>query len=349
MKTLLPALLWLLSFVSLPGQIAAPKPSAEPPSFFQSLQRDSILHLYLHTELKALLRKRETYQPALLHFRDSSGQIQELEVEVRPRGKMRRDICFLPPLKLRLAKSDLRARGLNPDFKTIKLVVSCRTAPSYQRLVLLEYLVYRMYNLVTDFSFRVQLVRIHLQDRGGDEKSFEVYGFLIEPAKELAHRLGGKELKPRVMSPRGLDTLSFDRLCLFQFMIGNTDWAVYNRHNLVVVRSPLRPLAIPVPYDFDYAGIIDAPYAAPHEKLPIKHVSQRYFLGLCRPESHWKPLFEEFRARQDDFREVIRRFPYLDDSAKKGPLRYLDDFFKLLGNDRRCRREIVEHCDTFIK
>lgn len=270
-------------------------------------------------------------------------------MEVRPRGKMRRDICFLPPLKLRLSKSDLRARRLNPAFKTIKLVVACRTPSNYQRLVLLEYLVYRMYNLVTDFSFRVQLVRLHLQDLGGEEKAFEVYGFLIEPEKELAHRLGGKELKPPVMSPRGLDTLAFDRMCLFQFMIGNTDWAVYNRHNLVVVRSPLRRLAIPVPYDFDYAGIIDAPYAAPHEKLPIEHVSQRYFLGLCRPESHWEPIFEEFRAREEAFKEVIRSFPYLSDSAKKGPLRYLDDFFKILRNERRCRNEIVEHCDNFIK
>ena len=104
--------------------------------------------------------------------------------------------------------------------------------------------------------------------------------FFIESEQEMASRLGGRPVKPRIISPKGMDSTAYDRMCLFQFMIGNTDFGAYTRHNVKVVGFKGRP-PIPVPYDFDYSGLVAADYAIPSTDLPIQNVEERYFLGFA--------------------------------------------------------------------
>ena len=68
----------------------------------------------------------------------------------------------------------------------------CQGGKSGDRLVLREYLVYRLYNILTDKSYQVQLIQATFEDSLKADKTFQTYGFLIEPTKEnWCKKLGG--------------------------------------------------------------------------------------------------------------------------------------------------------------
>jgi hypothetical protein len=73
-------------------------------------------------------------------------------------------------------------------------------------------------------------------------------------------------------------------VALFEFMIGNTDWFIQNRHNLEFVVVPGHNLLVPIPYDFDYSGLVNAPYAVHHTSLELPSVEIRYYQGWCYSE-----------------------------------------------------------------
>jgi hypothetical protein len=56
---------------------------------------------------------------------------------------------------------------------------------------------------------------------------------------------------------------------MFQYMIGNTDWYVNTRHNIDIYQKKDGAL-IPVAFDFDFAGVINMPYAMPSREIPIR-------------------------------------------------------------------------------
>ena len=65
-------------------------------------------------------------------------------------------------------------------------------------------------------------------------------------------------------------------------MIGNTDWNLDKSHNIELIRPASGGAPIPVPYDFDWSGLIAPPYARPNQMLGIGSVKQRLFRGFCR-------------------------------------------------------------------
>ena len=64
---------------------------------------------------------------------------------------------------------------------------------------------------------------------------------------------------------------------VFMYMVGNTDWSLPYLHNIRVFQNFTSYIA--VPYDFDWSGIVDAPYAVPDYRLNIKSVRDRIWRG----------------------------------------------------------------------
>ena len=62
------------------------------------------------------------------------------------------------------------------------------------------------------------------------------------------------------------------RVALFEYMIGNLDWSVPVRHNikLIVPKEDSNAIAFPVPYDFDYSGLVKTDYAIPPPELELR-------------------------------------------------------------------------------
>ena len=96
------------------------------------------------------------------------------------------------------------------------------------------------------------------ETKGSKIKTHDLKGIFIEDDKKIAKRFGGKILD-RSISPYSQDPLGSVRNAFFQFMIGNNDFSTYAPHNekLMEVDGKI----VPIPYDFDLSGLVNASYA----------------------------------------------------------------------------------------
>ncbi len=232
------------------------------------------------------------------------------------------------------------------EFDKMKVVVECKASGIYQQYLMREYAVYKIYNILTDYSLRVRLMRVLYIDTNGKYKPDTRYAFLIEDIAELSKRTGSSEVTLKNLAPSSLDTDPIDIMVVFQYLIGNTDFSVPGMHNMKLVKSndPLKPLAIPVAYDFDYCGLVYASYAVPAEQLSIESVRERLFWGHCRTEAEFQKTFELFRKKKDEIYALYENTELLEPSYVKSTMRYLDDFYFNINTPRMVKREFLNQC-----
>lgn len=288
-------------------------------------------------------------RPATLHVAGPDGAPVELAVEVRTRGnfRLRPSTCDFPNLRLDFPASSSAQPTVFTGQGALKLVGHCRGSGEYDQNVLEEYLVYRLYNLLTEESFRVRLARVTYRDVRAGEEPLTRHAFLIENVDRLAARLGGLHIEVQGVQPHDLDGLSSARVELFQYMIGNTDFSVVNFHNVELIRLPDGTYH-PVPYDFDFSGLVDAPYATPSAVLGTRSVRERVYRGFCRPGVDASALFEAFRAIRESATRLFREQPELEPKRAESAIRYLDEFYRTI-ESRRAREALIERrCRTRI-
>jgi len=256
-------------------------------SIFKELRKEGTLALSIDTDFKKLVKKKynENYQGATLTFEDAMGKPAVYKAKIRTRGNIRKKVCHFPPLKLKFKKEWLAANGMDSVFNDLKLVVGCKKGNFYHELVLKEYLAYQLYATLTDFHFRTQLVDITIHDMSEDRKPHQTKAFLIENQDEMAFRFNGRCTKPKVMRSKTISEDQLALLTLFQYMIGNTDWAFPNSHNVRFIVTRNHPKVIPIAYDFDYAGLVNAPYAVHRESIGIEDIQARYFSKAISKEN----------------------------------------------------------------
>jgi len=324
--------------------------NADESTLFSSMQQVDALPLKVEADVESLLLRKSSVgkYPAKLSY-PKNHKMVEWEVELSPRGNMRNKYCDLPPLKLEFSKEDLINVGFNPAFDDFKLVHTCKDDEEHRALVMREYLAYKLYNELTDFSFQVQLLDFSLEDSKGKLYKVASKGFLIEKDDELAQRLNGRVLKPTNVSRDALQADVFDMMSLFQFMIGNTDWFVYNLHNIKVLKVEGQLFPIPIPYDFDYAGLVNADYAIPEKRLPVTDIKDRYYLGACRTHEELQPVFQKFKEKKEKMLIICTEFSPLPKPVREEITDYINTFFKILEDEKSCKKMIVQHCNKQIK
>jgi hypothetical protein len=250
-------------------------------------------------------------------------------VRIKARGIFRRDNCTVPPFWLNIRFSEIEAESLRGITK-LKMVIRCKSARQYEDYVLREYLVYKIYNLISPISYRVRLIRLRIINTAKDNEETVDWAFLIEPDELMERRLSGKMIKSDMLSMRTVNRELMDRVAMFQYMIGNGDYSVTGRHNLKIIalESPDDPQGfIPIPYDFDYTGLVNAHYAVPGENLGITSVRERYFLGPCREREIQENTVSEFSSYQEGIIELIRNFEYLEEDEKDDMIEYISSYF----------------------
>jgi len=261
------------------------------------------------------------------------------EIALETRGQFRRSVCYIPPLKL-IFNSNRKA-ALSP-LKSLKMVSQCNTTDSYEKYLLKEYLVYKMYNLISEKSFRVRLMNIQWVDSAGKRKSFNQVAFLIEDVKDMAKRNRCVEFKSNGLNAALTDRPQMTIVNIFEYMIGNTDWSVPNRHNIALMRlkdSSVAPYA--VPYDFDFSGMVSASYAKPGEGLDIENVRQRYYLGFSRTMDEINLAIAEFKKQKNIIYNLVTNFNSLSAGSKKEMLAYLDGFYNVISKPTRIETEFI--------
>ena len=307
------------------------------------------LQLTLKTNLNVLLKdrgdERDEHQATVSYqIADGSTVEQKLKVEVRGNFRRNKKHCAFPPLRLNFPKKDVQGTLFDGQDK-LKLVTHCqKNAYAYEQQVLLEYLSYKIYNLLTPLSFQVRLVEVTYTDNSGEEKPETYHGFLIEDDDAMASRNGGVKLDKTGYHQEATDNDHVTMLSLFQYMIGNTDWSVPALHNIELIYIDGRPYPFAVPYDFDFSGLVNAPYASPSPVLPIKEVTDRLYRGYCRPEEALQPHISLFLERKDQMYALFQDMPALQKKFRRRAISYLDSFFQVLESDKYAEREFVKSC-----
>jgi len=265
-------------------------------------------------------------------------------IKLRARGEIRRAICDLPPMNLNFKLKDT-VGGEFIGINKLKLVPYCKIG--YEDYILREYLIYKLYNLLTNNSLKVRLLRINFINTAKKSKPIRQYGFAIEPIKLFEKRTHSIEVKSVNLSQLDVKPEAMDRFAIFSYMIGNTDWAVPNHHNALVFAQPQSDnpsLGLVVPYDFDYSGLVNTDYAVPNENLPIKSVRERLYMGMCRSEAVFNENVKEFAEKKDEFYKLINDFPYLSTRSKKDMINYLNSFYNLYDKHNSIVFEFLNQC-----
>ncbi len=311
------------------------------------LQTDKIIKISLKFDMKKFVRSKhkEEYQKAELTIYNPDSNIVEKEIRVRARGITRKSICYFPPIKLNFKETEFDNEYLN-DINSLKLVTHCKNSALFEQYLLKEFLVYRMYNLLTDSSFRVKLVQIDYIDSEDKMKPLTKYGFIIESHNHLAERLQGIRIDRAGVNTWDTDSYHTSLTAVFQYMIGNTDWAIPVPHNFKLVK-PSVPLSgiLAIPYDFDYSGMVNTTYAIPDENLGIETVRTRVYRGYCLPsDDHYHRFFKVFLKNKQAMFSLVEDFKLLDKKSRPEMLEYLEEFYEIIEDPRRANREIIEVC-----
>jgi hypothetical protein len=313
------------------------------PSESTLFNSDEVLHIRLSGNIRELINDRSDkmqYHKLTLSYRTNDGSLTYLPVKVKTRGHFRRTeaSCTYPPLLFNFSKNK-KAEGLFLNQDKLKLVTAC-TGDQY---VLRECLVYQLYNLITQKSFKARLVKIAFDDTVRNTQSVELFSIFLEEENQMARRNHAQILDDKPLKPEQTRTEDFLIMAVFQYMIGNTDWSVQYFQNIKLITAD-RNLPSPVPYDFDHAGIVSAPYARPEEALHLNSVRDRRFRGYCMPVSSFKNTFAIFNQHKKDIYRVYTECPYLDESYVKTTIQYLDDFYNTINDPESSAAEFGYPC-----
>ncbi|MEN8201095.1 MAG: hypothetical protein ABFS28_00770 [Bacteroidota bacterium] len=288
------------------------------------------MEITLTLDLKTYQREKFEGEYIPVHFLYEFGDSVRIEksMRIKARGKFRREYCTFAPFWLNIRKANVTNEHLQ-DVKKMKVVTQCKGGKAYSEYVLKEYLAYKIYNMLSPVSFRVRLIHMTYIDTGRKNKVTENWAFLIEPEEMLAERNGGIAIKKDELSMHFMRTEQMDVAALFLYMIGNSDYSIVGRHNMKILGLPDYGSKgyTPVPYDFDYSGIVNSHYAVPGENLGISSVRQRYYLGPCREDQEFQKAIDHIQSHRDEILELVEDFPYLAPKHKKEMIRYLEAYF----------------------
>jgi hypothetical protein len=332
----------LVMLVSAPAAAAGPKPLFEA---------SDTIHISIRGPIKTLVQTRSS-TPVAATLATAAGETLPIALSVRGITRRKSEICDFPPLRVEFSRPP-PPTSLFAGQHRLKLSTHCNNSASYQQYLLLEYAAYRMYNVVTPLSFRVRLATVdYVQDDG--RPVISRVGFFIEDADDIAKRNGLRELRaPSLIPLSTLSPVDSARYAIFEHMISNHDWSMRANvkgedccHNSKLVgRAGLGSgEAIPIPYDFDFSGLVSPPYAGPPPEYGLESVSERYFRGYCAHAGHFGAVAAQFRAARPQILAALASTPQLDEKNVRRASAFIDQFFAKIATDKDVAANLVRRC-----
>jgi hypothetical protein len=346
---------WLMAGFAALGATLLATPAAAQRAPHPLFADQAIIRLTLRAPFRDIIRTAEgseTPRDATLVLEGSRAETHAIRLSPRGISRRRQETCVFPPLRI-----EFRERPAAGSFFTgqrrLKLVTHCRPAQTFNNFTLLEYAAYRMLNAITPLSLRVRLARIDYVEEGSDRPLITRLGFLIEDTDDAARRNGLTEieLRERVQVAR-LDPAAAGRTAVFQYMLGNLDWAMNAGpagdtccHNSKLFgQAQAASGFIPVPYDFDYSGLVNAPYAVPPAQVPVRSVRTRRYRGFCSHNAHAHVAAAEFLRARGAIMAALAEVPELEASARRGAEAYLERFFADIATPQAVEQNLLRTC-----
>ncbi|MEE4294244.1 MAG: hypothetical protein V2I79_09790 [Xanthomonadales bacterium] len=323
-----------------------------PPGLFGE---ETNLELTVSAPWEQLLddRHNEDPYPARVSYSGPGGDSFSFDATVARRGVSRQRVCEFPPIELQVDPEDAKGSVFQGQ-ETLRMVTHCRRPDRYDQYYLLEMMAYRMFNRITDYSFRVRPLTVHYVDSDSGSSYDTRFAFVAEDDNTLSGRTSLELLSIARVPLSRLNPDAAADLALFQYMIGNVDWSPLLGsggenccHNVALLGpSPLGDEARvwPLPYDFDSSGLVDAPYATPPESLGARTVTERIYRGYCAHNDYLDVARQKSLSNRDRILGVLDSDPRLDEHSREKARNYLEKYFDILGDDEEFERRITSRC-----
>jgi hypothetical protein len=298
------------------------------------------------------VRSRDEDSPGTLTYHDSEAGDVTVELGIRTRGRYRHqsDICPWAPLRLNFKKSSVKGT-LFAGSNKLKLVTHCRNnASRYTQGVFSEYLAYRIFNQITDNSFRVRLMRVTYVDTDKGNRERTEFGFLIEHRNQVAKRIGLPVNSVESIEVSRLDGAQLNLASVFQYLIANTDFSPIRAatgesccHNNVLFGDQAGQVQT-VPYDFDMSGIVDARYATPNPKFQLRSVQERLYRGRCVNNKYLDASRQAFIDQKQAIYDFVENNEYFNNGTRKQTVRFINKFYAIIENPKKFEARLAKEC-----
>jgi len=315
--------------------------------------RDPVV-MWLQADFKTVFKDRDTTTgkekryPATLRFLSEKGDTTNLDVQLATRGSFRlqreRGGCDFPPLKVYFDKEKTKGTLFGGEG-SLKLATHCKNGDRYTQNTLVEYAIYGMYNQLTPVSLKPRLATVTWIDPKDPKFTVTRPAFWLEDVDELAKELRGKVIMQKGGQSDEMEPRQMAITDIFQYMIANTDMSLSALHNYRIIQTDSSLQYYPMAYDFDFSGLVDAPYARPDYRLPIKRTTDRLFRGnSCHPPALMNDVVGLFKARKDSIYETLKGIGGLTPDRYKEASTFLDEFYKELNDPNTVKKVFTEPC-----
>jgi hypothetical protein len=336
---------------------------------------ETILHFklqYFNKQVKKDTDKKNSIQADLIYGQENNWDT--ISVHLNARGNFRKATCYFPPLKMTIKKS-FSKNTIFDGHKKLKLVLPCLLQTRNNDDVLKEYLAYKIYELIATEHFKTRLATVEYVDTRnvkteihplavflpkkirntsiyeGEQalaskkpKTYLLKAIIIEDEKIVAKRNGANVLK-RFVHPLNQAEIPSITNAFFQFMIGNTDFSTAYQHNQKLIFKEGK--TIPLPYDFDMSGLVNASYAVvsnvQNTTLDITIVKERAYRGFERDIKRFQDVRELFLSKQSEILHLFDDYKIHFDETRSfmEAKAYILSFFAILKNDAKFESQIV--------
>lgn len=304
------------------------------------------IELVLNGDIKTILNDRgddsENHRGSLSYLQ---GEVDfKIPIKIKTRGHFRKmsSNCKYPPLYLNFKESSTPKESIFSKQDKLKLVMPCQG----EDYVINEYLVYKLYNLISPKGFKARLVKVTLNDTVKNKSTDPFLGFIIEEEEQMALRNHSIIRELQGLSPESTDKEDFLTMAIFQYMIGNTDWSVQFQQNIKLIAVDSSSLPTAVPYDFDHAGIVRAPYAHPAPELKMSSTLHRRYRGYCIPDiTQYQDAFDFFNGLKEKFYSIYNDNEMLSSSYKKQTIKFLDEFYETINDTNKAQKAFLYPCN----
>ena len=207
-------------------------------------------------------------------------------------------------------------------------------------------MIYRTFNLMTEKSFKVRLLKIDYVDTKEKVKTVTFYGFVIEDQYMMAKRLDGMIIKKEGIRDQSTNKEHIIMLSIFHFMIGNTDWQVPRLQNLKLLKlnEIIETTPYVIPYDFDHTGMVNASYSIPSPILGIESLRERLYWGKCYSEAELQAAIDKFINKKEAIYNLYENFGLFNKSSLREATDYLDSFYKIIEDEKKWKYYFINKC-----
>ncbi len=350
-----PAVLALVPFL-VTVSVATAQTNGSTGTLFTSYD---VLELQLVTDLNKLINDDNAKRDGDLSYAGPGGDSVTLKLKVLT---ARRDvdvsvgmrapktvylqqsgkICDFPPFQLDL--EDSKTDGtIFSSHVALKLITHCEDdEDDAEQWAVQQYLMHRTLALVSDWCLQARLVRVTYIDQKNKRDPMTKYAVLIEDPQHMASRIGGQLYDVQGLHPLDIDSESMVTMALFQFMVFNTDWGVSGLHNVKIVAY--QNVAYPVPYNFEWSGIVNAPFAKPSDALSISTVRDRLYRGFCRPDFEFEAPLARFNSQRESILEMVRTEEGLEPEVRARMVSDYEEFYQIVNDPDGWRNWIMVKC-----